>query len=68
MKTLEFKEQINVIKTDKFNTLDFIMIFPCVYNKKDIGHLALMRQNILNTSKQFPTEQSFKSSSKKIYN
>lgn len=60
MKILKFDKQIHYIKTDKFNTIDFILLYPSTYEKKDMGHFSLMHQNILNSSKKYPTEQAYK--------
>lgn len=67
MKILKFDKQIHVIKTDKFNTIDFILVYPSTYKKEDMGNFSLMRQNVLNSSKKFPIEQEYKKEYQKSF-
>ena len=47
MKKLEFDKQVHIIKTDKFNTIYFLLIYPCKYKREDMGKFSLMSQNIM---------------------
>jgi len=67
MKILKFDKQIHVIKTDKFNTIYFLLIYPSTYKKEDMGKFSLVKQNVMNSSKKYPTEQEYKKEYQKSF-
>ena len=50
-KILKFNSKPYIIKSNKFSTIQFNLIFEAKYLKKYIFYLPLLKQLLLNTSK-----------------
>ena len=60
----EFKSSPYLIKNDKFSTIEFRIFFETKYDKKYIFYLPLLRQILLNTSKNYPSEIEYRNAYK----
>ncbi len=60
MKKLKFNNEPFIIKNKRFNTIDFIFLYPYPYEKKDMYDIRLLKNLLKCTSKDYPTEQEFK--------
>ena len=60
MNKLVFKDIPYILKQKKYSTIEFVLIFPCQYNKSNIFYFPLLRQLLLNTSKEFNTEEKYR--------
>lgn len=59
-KEIELSSKPYIIKNDKFSTIEIVMIFESKYQEKFIFYLPMLKQLLLNSSKQYPTEKEFK--------
>ena len=64
IKELKFKSEPYLIKNDKFSTIEFRIFFEAKYDKKYIFYLPLLRQILLNTSKNYPSEIEYRNAYK----
>lgn len=64
IKELKFKSEPYLIKNDKFSTIEFKLFFQTKYKKDYIFYLPLLRQILLNTSKNYPTEIEYRNAYK----
>lgn len=60
MKALSFKNKPYLIEKKDCNTIDFVILFPYKYDKKDMYNIVLLKQLLANTSFDYKTEQDFK--------
>lgn len=60
MSSTSFCNKTYVIKNKGYNTLRFMLIFPCSYDYEDLYKLNYLGQLISNTCSKYNTEQKFK--------
>lgn len=59
-KILKFNSKPYIIKNNKFSTIQFNLIFEAKYLKKYIFYLPLLKQLLLNTSKNYKKEKEYR--------
>ncbi len=60
MDKLVLNTKTKYVKNDSIKTMDFILIFPTKYNKKDMHNLKILKMFLSSYSKKFPTEKAYK--------
>lgn len=59
MSKLKFSSKPYIIKSNKYSTIEFVLIFPCSYEKKDIFNSMMLKQLLLNSSSKYKTEEKY---------
>lgn len=60
MDKLVLNTKTQYVKNDTIKTMDFILIFPTKYNKKDMYSLRILKMFLSSYSKKYPTEKEYK--------
>lgn len=60
MDKLVLNTKTKFIKNDTIKTMEFVLIFPAKYDKKDVFSLRILKMFLSNYSKKYPTEKEFR--------
>lgn len=60
MDKLVLSTKTKFIKNDTIKTMEFVLIFPTKYDKKDVFSLRILKMFLSNYSKKYPTEKEFR--------